>query len=441
MKKPINPNRRLLTPIREFIHAETTGGIVLFATAVIAMFLANSLWSDTYLTFWKKQLTIGFGSWALSKPLALWINDGLMVIFFFVVGLEIKREILAGELSTIKKSMLPVFAALGGMVVPAMIYMFFNHAGEGRNGWGIPMATDIAFALGLLLIFGKSIPISLKIFLTALAIVDDLGAVLVIALFYTSDLYLGSLVVGLIAMSFLLVMNYLEVRKVAVYVIFGILMWYAFLKSGIHPTLAGVLLAFTIPSRVKIDANDFPEHCRKLINEFEDAGDCAKPYILCEAQQTAVQSLELACHYAQSPMQRLETNLHSWVMFLVMPVFAIANAGIVFNQSLFADALNPVTLGVFFGLAIGKPLGITLFSWVAVKAGLARLPEDLNWKMILGVSCVAGIGFTMSIFISDLAFESDTLMDMSKLGIFSASIFAGVTGWLILKSGKTKNTH
>ncbi len=236
--KIINPNRRLLTPIREFIKAETTGGIILFATAVLAMFLANSPWSGPYFDFWKQHLTIGFGPWTLSKPLALWINDGLMAIFFFVVGLEIKREIIAGELSAMKKSMLPVMAALGGMVVPAAIFIAFNLGGEGKNGWGIPMATDIAFALGLLLLFGKRVPLSLKIFLTALAIVDDLGAVLVIAIFYTSDLYLGSLLVGGIAMAILLALNYMEVRRVPVYVIFGILMWYAFLKSGIHP--AGV---------------------------------------------------------------------------------------------------------------------------------------------------------------------------------------------------------
>lgn len=436
--KMINPNRRLLTPIREFIRAETTGGIVLFATAVLAMFLANSPWSGTYFDFWKQHFTVGFGSWALSKPLALWINDGLMAIFFFVIGLEIKREIIAGELSALKKSMLPVMAALGGMIVPAAIFAMFNLGGEGKNGWGIPMATDIAFALGLLLLFGKRVPISLKIFLTALAIVDDLGAVMVIAIFYTTDLYLGSLLVGGIAMAILLALNYMEVRRVPVYVIFGILMWYAFLKSGIHPTLAGVLLAFTIPARVKIDADQFPEHCRALINEFEDAGDCRKPHILCQAQQTAVQSLELACHYASSPMQRLEINLHSWVMFLIMPVFAIANAGIVFNKALFDDAFNPVTLGVFFGLAIGKPVGITLFSWLAVKFNLAKLPDEFTWRMVLGVSCVAGIGFTMSIFIADLAFGKSQLMDMSKLGIFAASIFAGVSGWLLLRSGKPK---
>jgi Na+:H+ antiporter, NhaA family len=438
MKQPINPQRRLLSPVLEFIQAETTGGLFLLTCAILAMVLANSAWSEDYFNFWKTPFSVGFGSWVLSKSIFLWINDGLMAVFFFVVGLEIKRELLAGELSSFKQAMLPISAALGGMIVPAALYLLINYGKAGQNGWGIPMATDIAFALGFLSLFGKRVPVSLKIFLTALAIVDDLGAVIVIAVFYTADLFLANLFVGLICFAVLIVINHAGIRKVTVYVILGIIMWVAFLKSGIHPTLAGVLLAFTIPSRIKINSSAFPEHCRNLIDEYERAGDCGKPMLLCETQQTAVQSIETACHYAESPMQRLEHHLHPWVSFVIMPLFAIANAGIILNEELITSAFDPISIGVFIGLAIGKPVGITLFSWTAVKLNLARLPGDIQWKSIIGVSCIAGIGFTMSLFIADLAFNMSHQLDVAKIGIFSASIVAGTGGWLLLRKGKDK---
>ncbi len=437
MKKEIDPRKRLLSPILEFIQAETTGGLFLLCCAILAMVLANSAISDKYFDFWKTPLTVGFGTWELSKSLFLWINDGLMAIFFFVVGLEIKRELMAGELSTVRKAMLPIAAALGGMAVPALFYTAFNYGGEGRNGWGIPMATDIAFALGFLSLLGKRVPVSLKIFLTALAIVDDLGAVIVIAVFYTADLHVLHLVTGLICFAALIGVNRMGIRKVTVYVILGIIMWVAFLKSGIHPTLAGVLLAFTIPSRIKIDSKAFPDHCRKLIDEYEKADECGKPMLLCESQQTAVQSIETACHYAESPMQRLEHNLHPWVTFFIMPVFAVANAGIVLNAEFITNAVDPISIGVFLGLALGKPVGITLFSWMAVRSKIASLPESVSWKSILGIGCVAGIGFTMSLFIADLAFSLSHQLDIAKIGIFTSSIAAGFLGWLILRTGNT----
>lgn len=433
--KPTDSGKRLLSPILEFIHAETTGGLFLLSCAILAMALANSPWSEGYFDFWKTPLTFGIGSWSLSKSIFLWINDGLMAIFFFVVGLEIKRELLAGELSSVRNAMLPVMAALGGMAVPAIIYMVINYGGEGRNGWGIPMATDIAFALGVLSLFGKRIPVSLKIFLAALAIVDDLGAVLVIAVFYTTDLSVISLLLAGLCLIVLLSMNRAGFRRVTYYVIPGFVMWVAFLKSGIHPTIAGVLLAFTIPSRIRIDSKAFPEHCRNLLGEFEKAEDCAKPMLLCETQQMIIQSLEEACHHAESPMQRLEHNLHPWVSFVIMPLFAVANAGIVLNNELITNAFDPISLGAFFGLALGKPVGITVFSWAAVRLKIARLPADLNWRLITGVSCIAGIGFTMSLFIADLAFSMSHQLDVAKVGIFTASIFAGASGWILLNSG------
>ena len=424
---------RLVRPIQEFIQQETSGGILLLACMIIALFLANSPWTDAYVGLWKVKLTVGVGSFVLSKPLLLWINDGLMAVFFFVVGLEIKREVLIGELASFKQAVLPFAAALGGMILPAAIYFAFNAGKEGDSGWGIPMATDIAFALGVLALLGRRAPLVLKIFLTALAIVDDLGAVLVIAFFYTSQILWISLVIAAGFFSLLLVINWMGVRNPLVYALLGIGLWIAVLKSGVHATIAGVLLALTIPAQSRIKSEEFVVRGRELLDRFEKAND-PRESNLNETQQYAILSMEEACEHAETPLQRLEHGLHPWVSFFIMPVFALANAGVILGGN-FSELLgHPVTLGVIFGLVVGKQVGVTAFVWLAVKSKLAKLPKGVNWWQIYGVGWLAGIGFTMSLFIAGLAFDDRPELTSAKLGILVASFIAGGVGWFILRN-------
>lgn len=429
---PPTPMERLMSPFREFLQQETSSGILLLSLTVIALLWANSPWRESYASIWNTKLTIGYGGFELSKALILWINDGLMAIFFFVVGLEIKREVLIGELASFRKAILPVAAALGGMVVPALIYTFFNANGTGSSGWGIPMATDIAFALGVLALLGSRVPISLKIFLTAVAVVDDLGAVLIIAVFYTENIIWANLGIAALLMVALVVCNLLGVRNPLIYSILGVGLWLAFLKSGVHATIAGVLLAMTIPSKARINDKLFVKHSRSILTDFEraDEGDD----FLNETQRSALQTLEELTQNAEAPLQRLEHNLHPWVAFGIMPLFALANAGVTFDDGFAAAVTSPVSLGVIFGLLLGKQIGITAFSWVIVKSRLAELPKGVTWRHIYGVSWLGGIGFTMSLFISGLAFGESSLLTAAKAGILIVSLVAGVGGWLILKN-------
>jgi Na+:H+ antiporter, NhaA family len=377
---------------------------------------------------------VGAGAWRLAYPLHYWINDGLMVVFFFLVGLEIKREVLVGELASPRKAALPIAGALGGMLVPAAIYTAFNGGGLGERGWGIPMATDIAFALGVRALLGKHTPVALKVFLAALAIADDMGAVLVIAVFYTDELNLWALALGGVGLLLMSLANRLGVRRPTAYVMLGILVWLAFLKSGVHATVAGVLAAMTIPARTRIDTGEFLNRGRRILDEFDRAGDEGPGILTNHGQQAAMLELERATEAAQSPLLRIEHALQPWVAFAIIPVFALANAGVELHGGMLAELGSPVTLGVLLGLLIGKPVGITLFAWLATRLNVAALPENTSWKALHAVAWLGGIGFTMSLFVTNLAFPGDeTLVNSAKLGIFSASILAALMGWFLIR--------
>lgn len=430
---PPTPIQRILSPFGRFFRTESAGGIVLILFTAIALAWANSPWAESYHQLWETYLSLGFGGATFRLSLHHFINDGLMAVFFFLVGLEIKREMLIGELATLKRASLPIAAALGGMVVPAAIYALINAGGEGARGWGIPMATDIAFALGVLALLGPRIPLSLKVFLAAFAIVDDIGAVLVIALFYTAEISWGSLGFAVLLVAALAVANRLGVRHPGVYLGVGLVVWFAFLRSGIHATVAGVLLAMTIPARTRIDTAEFLRRGRALVDQFDRAGVEGKSVLTNHGQQAAIQALEDASEQAQAPLQRIEHDLQLWVAFGIIPLFALANAGVTLEGDLAAAFVHPVTLGVILGLVIGKPLGITLFAWVAVRLGMAARPEGISWRAIHGVSWLGGIGFTMSLFIANLAFTDGALTSEAKIGIFAASLLAGTVGWLLLR--------
>jgi NhaA family Na+:H+ antiporter len=368
-----------------------------------------------------QQTYFGFdlGGWSLEKPLLLWVNDGLMALFFFLVGLEIKREVSVGELSEPRDAVLAVVAAVGGVVVPGVIYAGINWGGEGISGWGVPVATDIAFALGIMSLLGSRVPLSLKVFLTALAIVDDLVAVLIIALFYTEGISLVDLVLsfGVLALTFVYGLN--GGRNLKVFAFLGVVAWFFMLQSGIHATVAGVLLALTIPMKRKIAPEDLRDELRGGLEDQRFEG-----------VEMKVANLERVLEDTQSSLHRLEHLLHPWVAFLVLPVFALFNAGVSLGGG--GGVLNPVTAGVFLGLLVGKPVGVLVFSWLATRLGLASLPEGVGWASMAGASCLAGIGFTMSLFVGGLAFEDGGLLDQAKLGVLSASVLAAVLGLALL---------
>lgn len=427
------PMVTLVRPFQEFAGRETSGGILLLACTVVALIWANSPWAHLYTALWHTPFTVGLGNFTLSHELHFWVNDALMAVFFFVVGLEIKRELLAGELASPRQAALPILAALGGVVVPALLYTLLNVNGPGARGWGIPMATDIAFAIGVMALLGNRVPLGLKVFLTALAIVDDIAAVLVIAVFYTANLAWGALGVAAFCLLLALVANRLGVRHPLPYALMGAVLWITVLQSGVHATIAGVLLAFMIPSRTAINQREFLGHSRAVLDHFERAAQTAPFDILSDIeQQTAVEALEDACEKVQPPLHRLEQALHPWVTFLVMPLFALANAGVSFSGDLGNIVTQPITLGVVLGLVLGKPIGVTLASWLAVRLGLASLPENVSWKHIHGAGWLAGIGFTMSLFMTGLAFTDDGHITAAKLGILIASLCAGIVGSVIL---------
>ncbi|MBN1287249.1 MAG: Na+/H+ antiporter NhaA [Anaerolineae bacterium] len=439
MDTPQTPIVRILTPFQQFFRNEAMGGILLLAFTGIALIWANSPLAESYNTFWHTHLVIGAGDFKLDKSLLHWVNDGLMVIFFFVVGLEIKREVLIGELASRRKAALPIAAALGGMLAPAALFLLVNAGGAAQNGWGVPMATDIAFALGVLSLLGNRVPISLKVFLTALAIVDDIGAILVIALFYTAEISSTALVAGAVFLGLLILANRLGVRHPLIYGLLSLGLWVAFLKSGVHATVAGVLAAMTIPARTLINADEFIKQAHFLIHEFE-CGECGEYVLPNKQQRAALQALEGTIQNVESPMQRLEHALHPWMSFGIMPIFALANAGVALGGDLGATFTQPLAIGVILGLVIGKPLGVTLASWLAVRLGLADLPNGVTWRQIAGAGMLAGIGFTMALFIGSLAFEGSPLLDATKIGILAASLVAGVLGWLALRAtGSNEN--
>ncbi len=429
---------KIVTPFEEFIHDEATSGLLLMACALAALIIANSFLAESYQHILHTSIGFSVGDWHLENTLHHWINDGLMALFFFVVGLEIKREILVGELAEPRQAALPIIAAIGGMVTPALIFTSFNLGGEGIMGWGIPMATDIAFAVGVLVLLGNRIPKSLLTFLVALAIVDDLGGVLVIALFYTEQINFDALGIAGALLIILIACNLFGIRKPLPYFLFGLLLWLAMLKSGIHATLAGVLTALIIPARPKYEPARFSQHIRKLLDRFDASHQPGQSIMQNETQKSILQTLERGVHMVETPLQRLEHSMHMPVAFLIIPLFALANAGIPIQFDGLSTVLShPVTLGVMMGLIVGKVIGIAGFSWVAIKIGICTLPQGTNMRQIFGVSLVGGIGFTMSIFIAELAFLGQPeLLLMAKTGILFASLLAGVVGylWLLILS-------
>ncbi|ELR70783.1 Na+/H+ antiporter NhaA type [Fulvivirga imtechensis AK7] len=437
-------SKRIRTRLKGLFHQFTSNaassGIVLIIASIVALVCANSALADDYARIWATKLTFGIKDAIISKPILLWINDGLMAMFFFVVGLEIKREIMAGELSSWKKASLPIIAAIGGMVIPALIYVIFNANTPSAAGWGVPMATDIAFSLGILALLGKRVPLTLKIFLTALAIADDLGAVLVIAFFYSSKITFSNVVIGAIFLGLMITMNLAGVKRKWAYALPGILgLWLAFLLSGVHATIAGVLAAFAIPARMTINTDEFTADIQPLIDKLKSAPRLKGP-LLSKQQQTVIVAIEKKSRQYEVPLQSLEHSMHPWVIFLIMPIFALSNAGVTISGDIQAILTLPVSLGIITGLFIGKPLGIFLFTWLACKFKLASLPPGTNWWHIIGLGALAGIGFTMSLFVSGLAFKSNEFVQASKVSIIIASLLSGSMGYLILKKTLPKIT-
>ena len=425
----------VLMPFQEFLRAEASGGILLLACTAVALIWANSPWSGAYHDFWHTYVTVGFGGYALTESLLHWVNDGLMAVFFFVVGLEIKREILVGELGSFRKAAVPIAAALGGMAVPAIVYVLFNYGKPGMSGWAIPAATDIAFALGILALLGKRAPTSLKVFLTALAIADDIGAVLIIALFYTSNISLLALGIAAGILILLIISNLIGIRRLLAYAVLGTALWIAFLESGVHATVAGVILAFTIPSRCRIKGGTFVAFARTALDEFERGGGNEDDIITDPARQSAVHALEQACEHVETPLRRMEHALHPWVSYFIMPIFALANAGVSLGQGVGAALTSSVGLGVMFGLVIGKQVGVMALTWAAVKGRIGQLPAMTTWKQLYATSWLAGIGFTMSLFIANLAFaDHPQLLESAKIGILAGSLVSAVVGFLILRA-------
>ena len=424
--------RTAARPIQEFLRLESSSGILLFVFAATAIVWANSPWARSYHQVWHTEISIGIGAYAVSRSLLHWINDGLMALFFFVVGLEIKREMLIGELASLKKALLPVIAALGGMILPALFYVTLNWGTERMAGWGIPMATDIAFSLGVLALLGKRVPIQLKVFLTAFAIVDDIGAVIVIAVFYASGIVWSHLLIAGVALLLLAAANWLEVRHALVYAVLGVVVWIAFLDSGVHGTVAGVLTAMMIPARSVLDRRGFLERAYGILRRLE-RGEGREVTAAEESPQATVRALAETAEEVEAPTQRFEHALHPWVSFFILPLFAVSNAGVTLQQGLGSLATDTAALGVFLGLVLGKQLGITLFSRVAVKIKIASLPAAVSWRQLYGVGWLGGIGFTMSLFIASLAFQASPVLDASKLGIYVASVASGIGGYWILR--------
>lgn len=382
---------RIVNKIQDFLRLETSAGFVLMAVALLALIANNSPMSGFYSSWLSTPVEVQFGSFEIAKPLLLWINDGLMAIFFFLVGLEIKREVLEGELSSFDKAALPMFAAVGGIIVPALIYVYFNISDPiAVQGWAIPAATDIAFALGVLALVGSRAPVSLKIFLLAVAIIDDLAAIIIIALFYTQDLSLIALGWGFVGLAVLVIMNRMKVMRITPYALVGLFIWACVLKSGVHATLAGVVTALAIPLR----------HTEPSEN---------------------------------SPLHRAEHGLHIWVAFMILPLFAFANAGVSLAGLSMSDLLSPIPLGIALGLFVGKQIGVFLLSWLAVTLGVAKLPEGANWRHIYGIACLTGVGFTMSLFIGTLAFDGDETLNAVRLGVLMGSFASGILGFVVLR--------
>lgn len=421
-----------------FVHSEVTGSILLLTCTLVALVWANSPWAQTYFDLLHTYVGVSWGDASFKLSFHHWINDGLMVIFFFVVGLEIKREMVVGELSSFDKASLPVAAAIGGMVVPAVLFAAVNMGGPGLRGWGIPMATDIAFALGVLAMFGTRAPLGLKVFLTALAIADDLGAVAVIAIFYTEQISVAALVAAavLLLLLFTLIRGGIRRRGVLYLVIIGV--WLAVFSSGVHATVAGILVAMVIPVRPRLDPHRFIDETEARLEHIRQKEESRLCLISNREQLDVVQRIQSNAENALPTGLILEHFLHPIQVWLILPLFALANAGVAIGGDLMAVLADPLAIGIIVGLVIGKPLGIALMSWLAVKSGRGALPKGVTWAQVTGAGCLAGIGFTMSLFITDLAFNDEALMATAKIGILAASLASGVVGYLLLSRALPK---
>ena len=424
----------LTEQFREFAHSEAMGAIILLVSAIVALVWANSGWADLYFDILHTQVALSVGQHTFSLSVHHLINDLLMTLFFLVVGLEIKRELLVGELASVRKAVLPVTAAVGGMLVPALIFIAFNLGGAGQRGWGVPMATDIAFALGILALLGARVVPGLKVFLTALAIADDLGAVLVIALFYTPSLSLAALVVAAVLLAGIVAASRRGIRSTPLYVLLGIGVWAAMFISGVHATVAGVLIALTIPVRARMEPDEFLVLGYTRLQELSGAQLTTESMIHDRRQLDMIVELHEAARDMRPPGLVIEHALHPVIAWVIMPLFALFNAGVPLEGDLLSAVFSPVTAGVFLGLVVGKQVGVTLSSWLAVRLGWASLPEGVTWRMLYGASWLAGIGFTMSLFVTELAFADESLINEAKLGILLASLMAGAVGYALLQA-------
>ncbi len=404
----------IVKPFQKFVKIESLSGLLLFTATILALIWANSSYAHFYTELWEQKIGFKLVHFELYKPLILWINDGLMAVFFFLIGLEIKRELIIGELNSLKKASFPLLGAVGGMLFPLLIYVFVNENPATANGWGVPMATDIAFSLAILKLLGDRVPLSLKIFLTAFAIVDDLGAVIVIAIFYSSGIKFSLLLIAAVIIIALFILSYRRLYNKYLFFLAGVVVWFLFLKSGIHPTIAGVLMAFTIPIRTRIKSDYFNEILPEVTKKFHSANN-NEDLILNSEQISYLGELEERIEQVQSPLQHLEHNLHNWVAFFIMPVFAFSNAGITLSS--FDTLDKPLMITLILALILGNLIGITLMTFIGDKLKLITLPEDLNYRNIIGIALLAGVGFTMSIFITNLAFTDPNVINSVVSGM------------------------
>jgi len=427
--------RKKAIGIQHFIQHEAFSSIFLLVCAILAILWANSSFNETYFNILNTRFGLEYNGQEMAMPLIHWINDGLMSIFFFVIGLEIKREIMAGQLSSVKKATLPVIAALGGIVIPIAIFTIMNHGRPGSEGWGIPMATDIAFSLGILTLLGKRVPIALKVFLTAFAIFDDICAVVVIAIFYSTTLHWHFLLIAILLLALLFLLNRAKLYNGTVFLLVGIVIWFLFFEAGVHPTIAGVLIAFTIPANKKMIMNEFLISMKNMVYSKKIEENIGEHKFLCHEEIRYLEKVNGLTHDAMPTCQQLEKNLHGFVSYLIMPIFALANAGVIIwgGNQLESGGFNYFSMNIATSLVLGKVIGITGFTYLAVKFGLAELPKSIKMKHIFGLSFLGGFGFTMSLFINNLSISDNLLEDSAKLGILAGSLAAAVLGYTILK--------
>lgn len=431
----------ILLPFQRFLQTEASGGILLLAATALALILANSPLASLYNETLHTEIAINVGGAHAAESVLDWINEGLMALFFLVVGLEIKREVVVGGLRSPKRAALSVVAAIGGALVPAAVYIALNAGGPAARGWGIPIGTDTAFSLGALALLGRGVPSGLRTFLASFAIVDDVVAVLVISIAYTKNISWVALAIVAGCFVLLMLANFLGVRRLAVYTVLGVALWLAMLSSGVHATVAGILVALTIPVRSRIDSSDFVRRAREYLDAFAASRYSGLRMLTNEDQQAALEALEESAEQFQVPLQRVESALHPWVAYLIVPIFALANAGIALNAGLTQSLTQPVTLGVLLGLVVGKPVGVFVSTWIVARVGVAVLPEAVTWRQMFGVAFLGGIGFTMSLFITDLAFGNGAFNLQAKVGILLGSLIAGITGWLLLRGiGRTADS-